>query len=83
MTQGDLVSPTIFNIVMDAVIRVVLLEVCRPQEEHHGLFWVAGEHNIVFYSDYSHINRAKSHLSPDNPVGSGHDVQEGGDAKKS
>ena len=32
----------IFNIVVYAVVREVLLEVCGPQEEAHGLVWVAG-----------------------------------------
>ena len=51
VTHGYLVSPTIFNIVMDAVVRVVLLEVCGPQEEHHGFVWEVGEHNIIFYAN--------------------------------
>ena len=47
--QGDLVSLTIFNIVVVAVVRTVLLEVCGPQEAHHGFGWLAGKHNIYFY----------------------------------
>ena len=39
--QVDPVSPTIFNITVDAVVRVVLLEVCGPQEAQHGLGWSA------------------------------------------
>ena len=31
VTHGGLVSPTIFNIVLDAVVREVLLEFCGPQ----------------------------------------------------
>ena len=31
VTQGDLISPTIFNILMEAVVRAVLLEVFGPQ----------------------------------------------------
>ena len=31
VTQGDLASPIIFNIVVDAVVREVLYVVCRPQ----------------------------------------------------
>ena len=27
-----------------------LLEVCSPQEEHHEIGWVAGEHKIIFYA---------------------------------
>ena len=42
VTQEDPVSPTIFNIMVDAVVRAVLSEVCRPQEAHHSLGWVAG-----------------------------------------
>ena len=51
MTQGDPVSPTVFKIVLDTVVRVVLLEVCRPQEAQHMLGWASGEHKIVFYVD--------------------------------
>ena len=42
VTHGDLVSPTIFNIVVDVVIRADLLEVCGPQEAQHGFGWAVG-----------------------------------------
>ena len=48
VTQGDPSSPEIFNIVVDAVVMVVLLEVCGPQEAQHGFIWAAGEHSIWF-----------------------------------
>ena len=51
VTQGKPVSPTIFNIVLDAVVQAVLLEVCGPQEVYHSFRRAAGEHNIVFYAD--------------------------------
>ena len=51
VTQGDPVSLTIFNIVVDAVVRAVLLEVCGPQEAHNGFGWLAGKNNICFYED--------------------------------
>ena len=50
LTQGDPVSPMIFNIVVDAVVRAVLDVVCRPQEDHHGLGWAAVERNLIFYA---------------------------------
>ena len=59
MTQGDPVSPTIFNIVVGAVVRVVLLEVCGTKYAHHGLVWVEVEHNIVFYADDGRIAGGK------------------------
>ena len=46
-----MVSLNIFNILVDAVVRAALLEVCGPQDAHHGFGWVAGEHKIFFYSD--------------------------------
>ena len=49
VTQGYPVSRMIFNIVLDAVVRAVLLEVCGPQEAHHGFGWATGKHNIVLY----------------------------------
>ena len=50
VAQGDPVSPTIFNIMGDAVVRAVLFEVCGHQEEYHRLIWAEGEQNIVFYA---------------------------------
>ena len=55
VTKGGPVSLKIFNIVVDAVVREVLLEVCGPQEEHKGLGWVASEHNIFFYANDGRI----------------------------
>ena len=53
VTQVYQVSPEIFNIVVDSVVRLVLLEVYGDHEAHHGLGWAAGKHNIVFYAYYS------------------------------
>ena len=55
VTPGDSVSSKIFNIVVDTVVRAVLLDVCGPQEKHHGFGWSAGEHCIVFYADDGQI----------------------------
>ena len=46
-TQGDPAYPTIFNIMVDAVVQAVLDVVCGPQEAHHGLGWAAGERNVL------------------------------------
>ena len=48
MTQGYPVSLTIINIVVDAVVTAVPMEVCGPQEAHSGFVWAVGNHNIVF-----------------------------------
>ena len=40
--QGDPVYPTIFNIVVDAVLRGVLMEVCGPQERTSWVGMVGG-----------------------------------------
>ena len=50
MTLGDPPSTMIFNIVVDVVVREVLDVVCGPQEAQHGLGWVSGEKNMVFYA---------------------------------
>ena len=50
MAQEDPVSPTIFNIVVNAVVRAVMMEVFGPQESYRGFGWAEGEHNIVFYA---------------------------------
>ena len=51
VTQGDLVPSTVFDIVMHAVVREVLMDVCGPQEAHHGLGWAEGYQSIVLYLD--------------------------------
>ena len=51
VTQVDLVSLPIFNIVVATVVRVVLLEVCGPKKGRHGFGWSKGEHNICVYED--------------------------------
>ena len=56
VTQGDPFSTSIFNIVVYAVIRAVLLGVYGPQETHYGLGLVLGEHNIILYADYRRIS---------------------------
>ena len=40
--QGNPASIMILNIVFNVVFRVVLEEVCGPQEAHHGMGWAAG-----------------------------------------
>ena len=44
----------IFNIVVDAVVRDVLEEVCSPQEAQNGMGWEAGARNF-FYTDDGRI----------------------------
>ena len=39
VTQGDPISWTIFNIVVDAVVRAVLLGFCGPYKAQHGFRW--------------------------------------------
>ena len=46
----------IFNSVVDAVVREVLEVVCGPKEAQHGMGWVAGERNLVFYVDDGRIS---------------------------
>ena len=36
VNQGGAVSPTVFNIVLDSVLRSVPIEVCSPQESQHS-----------------------------------------------
>ena len=55
MTQGNPMSPTIFNIVVYAVVWVRMIEVCGPQEAQHGLVWTEREKDMVFYSDDGRI----------------------------
>ena len=55
VTQGGSLSPTLFKIVVNAVVRLVMLEILGPQESHHWLRWFTGEHNIVLYADDDRI----------------------------
>ena len=56
-TQRYLVSPMIFNILVDAAVRTVLEVLCGPHWLRHGMGWAAGEHNLVFYADDRRIAR--------------------------
>ena len=55
MTQGDPVPPTIFNIVVKAVVQTMMVALCGPQEAQYGLGWIAGDQYIVFYTNNGHI----------------------------
>ena len=50
VTQGDPAFPIIFNIMVDTLVLAVLGVIFRPQEAQHGLEWVAGERNLIFYA---------------------------------
>ena len=56
VTQVNSAFPVIFNSVVDVVVRAVLEVVCAPQEAQHGMGWVAGERNLVFYVDAGWIS---------------------------
>ena len=49
------VEPIVFNIVVDAVVRIFLMEFCGLKEAHHGMVWSVGGPNIVFFVDNVHI----------------------------
>ena len=49
VTQGNPMSPMIFNILVDAVVRETLEVVCGTQEVQNGMGWAVGEHNLIFY----------------------------------
>ena len=55
VTQGGPVSPSVFNILVNVVIRVVMLELFSPQEDQNWLDWEASENDILFYADYGCI----------------------------
>ena len=44
VTQGYPAPLTVFNIMVGAVARKVMMEVYVPQEKHHGMGWAVGEH---------------------------------------
>ena len=47
--------PTILDIVVDAVARATLADVCGPQEAQNGLGWATGEQDIMFYAENGRI----------------------------
>ena len=55
MTKEDPISPTLSNIIVDAVVRAILWEICGLQNDQNGFGWSAGEHNICFYANYRRI----------------------------
>ena len=57
VTRGDPVLPKLFNIIVDALVRATLQEICVPQEAQHGFWWLAGYHTICFYEDDVQIAR--------------------------
>ena len=50
----------ILNIMINAVLKVVLEDVCRPQEDRHGMGWASGERNIIFYANDGRITVRES-----------------------
>ena len=54
-TQGDPISTTVFRILVNAVIRAVMIEVCIQHEANHGIGWEATKHNIAIYTYDGHI----------------------------
>ena len=55
--KGEPSSPPIFNIMVHAVVRAVLLELCGYQDAHHGFVWAAGEKKIVLNAEDIQIAR--------------------------
>ena len=55
MTRRHPVPPTLFNIILDAVVRATLQEICGSQEAQHSFEWSAGDNNKFFYADDGRI----------------------------
>ena len=60
--QGNPVSPIIFNIMVDAVVKETLEVFCGPQEARYGMGWAAGKHNLIFYVDSRIIGGREYHI---------------------
>ena len=67
MTQEDQVTPIIFNVVVEAVVRAVLLEVYGSQEAQHCILYRQLPNRGV-----------QPHLGAEDTDSNGKDVQEGG-----
>ena len=57
LTQGDIISPTLFNVVCDAIIRYWLLTVTDDHENAQvGMSARIVLHNALFYADAGEIS---------------------------
>ena len=81
VTQGEPVSPTTLNILVDAVVREVLMGVCGTQEAHHGFGWSAGKYNF-FLCRWQANSGAQPDLGAYNTVRHGKNVKEFGTPDK-
>jgi hypothetical protein len=61
VTQGDIVSPTIFNIVVDAIVRNWLNLVLDDGSEVNGFGQTVQEQLVLFYADDG-LLAARNHL---------------------
>jgi hypothetical protein len=61
VTQGDIVSPTIFNIVVDAIVRHWLTLVLDDGSEVNGFGRMVREQLVLFYADDG-LLAARNHL---------------------
>ena len=52
VTQGDLLSPTIFNVVVDTVVRHWVTVMVDSAEERSGCGQEGRHQNSLFYADY-------------------------------
>ena len=55
-TQVNPVSPMIFIIVVDVVVRGALEVFCVPREAWHGMCWSEGKQDLVFKADDKRIS---------------------------
>ena len=51
MTQGDIVSPTLFNIIVDAVVRYWFHGLEMDETASEGLRHLVRDRNVLFYAE--------------------------------
>jgi hypothetical protein len=61
-TQGDIVSPTIFNIVVDDVVRAWYHSNSNPQERDDTSLW--NNPAAIFYADHQGAKTCESYIIP-------------------
>ena len=61
MTQGDVISPTLFNVICDSIIRYWLFTVTDdPENAVDGIGTRITMHNALFYADDGEISSPNS-----------------------